>query len=312
MAEQKSGSRAKESLTTIFTKFSRLKMNDETKQTVVETIEQTVEAAEEIVRHPYTKKFAEFGFYTKGFLFIVIGILALMVAFGVDGGELADPTGAMTIIAQFTYGKILLIIFIFGAASHGIWNILRGAADVDDAGKNWRGIIRRSVAVGTGIFYLFLAWTALRIITTANVTVQNGTFQKSLTAVVIAIPFGAIFIFIVGVSVVGVGFSQCYRGVTGKFQEDFRLYELTGGKRRIVGVLGALGFTARAVIFALIGYFFIIAAIDGDPNEARGIDGALRSLAYSYYGKSLLFVAAVGLICHGILSLYEARYRRIC
>ncbi len=153
-------------------------MNDETKQTIVETIEQTVEAAEEIVSHPYTKKFAEFGFYTKGSLFIVIGILALMVAFGQKGGELADPTGALTFIAQFTYGKILLVIFIFGAASHGVWNILRGAADVDAAGDKWRGIIRRCVAVGTGIFYLFLAWTALTIVTTADVTFKTGRFRK--------------------------------------------------------------------------------------------------------------------------------------
>ena len=287
-------------------------MNDETKEAVVEKIEQTVETAEEIVRHPYTKKIAEFGFYTKGFLFIVIGILALMVAFGQRGGELADPTGALTIIAQFTFGKILLIIFIFGALSHGVWNILRGAADVDNAGKNWQGIIKRCIAVGAGIFYLFLAATAWSIVTTVNVAVQNGTVQKSLTAIILALPLGAIVVFLVGLIMIGAGFNECYRGVTGKFQEDFQLYKSQGNKRRIIGVLGALSFTARAVIFSLIGYFFIIAAINGNPDEAIGFDGALRALANTAYGKTLLFIAAVGLICNGILSLYEARYRRIC
>ena len=287
-------------------------MNDETKEAVVEKIEQTVETAEEIVRHPYTKKIAEFGFYTKGFLFIVIGILALMVAFGQRGGELADPTGALTIIAQFTFGKILLIIFIFGALSHGVWNILRGAADVDNAGKNWQGIIKRCIAVGAGIFYLFLAATAWSIVTTVNVEVQNGTVQKSLTAIILALPLGAIVVFLVGLIMIGAGFNECYRGVTGKFQEDFQLYKSQGNKRRIIGVLGALSFTARAVIFSLIGYFFIIAAINGNPDEAIGFDGALWALANTAYGKTLLFIAAVGLICNGILSLYEARYRRIC
>ena len=90
-------------------------MNDATREAVVEKIEQTVETAEEIVRHPFTKKIAELGFYTKGVLFIIIGILALMVAFGQRGGELTDPTGALTIVAQFTFGKTLLIIFIVGA-----------------------------------------------------------------------------------------------------------------------------------------------------------------------------------------------------
>ena len=85
-------------------------MNDATKELVSEKIEQTVEAAEEIVRHPFVKRLAEFGFYTKGFLFIVIGVLAILVAMGDRSGKLADPTGAMTVVAQFTFGKILLLI----------------------------------------------------------------------------------------------------------------------------------------------------------------------------------------------------------
>ena len=287
-------------------------MNDETRQSVSEKIEQTVEAAEEVVRHPYTKKLAELGFYTKGVLFIVIGVLALMVATGQKGAELADPTGAMTQIARVRYGKILLIIFIVGAIGHGVWNILRGAADVDDAGKNWQGIGKRVIAGGVGVFYLFLAWTAWTIITTSQVAVQNGAIQKTLTAIILALPLGTILVMLIGLSVIGAGINECYRGLTGKFQEDFRLRELKGNKRRIVTVLGALSFTARAVIFGLMGYFFILAAFNSNPNEAMGIDGALLILAQSYYGKILLFIAATGLICHGVLSLYEARYRRIC
>ncbi len=80
----------------------------------------------------------------------------------------------------------------------------------------------------------------------------------------------------------------------------------------IITVLGILGFTARGLIFALMGYFFISAAVDFNPNEAVGTDGALLVLAQTSYGKTILFVTAAGLICHGILSFYEAKYRRIC
>lgn len=287
-------------------------MNDATKELINEKFDQTVEKAEEIVRHPFVKKFAEFGFYTKGFLFVVIGVLAIMVAIGERGGRFADPTGALSVVAQFTYGKVLLIIFVVGAIGHGAWNVLRGAADVDNQGKNWQGIVKRCIAVGVGLFYFFLAWTALDIILTVNQKVENGTVQKTLTAIFLALPLGAVFVFLIGLSVIGAGFNECYRGITGKFQEDFRIWELTGFKRRVVTILGALSFTARAVIFGLMGYFFIRAAVDSNPNEAMGIDGALRVLASSSYGQMLLFIAAIGVICHGILSLYEARYRRIC
>jgi len=287
-------------------------MYDIAKETVGEKIERTVEAAEEIVRQPFVKRLAEFGFYTKGVLFIVIGALAILVAIGDRSGKLADPTGAMTIVAQYTFGKVLLIIFIAGAFGHGAWNILRGAADVDNAGKSWQGIAKRGIALGVGLFYFFLAWTAWNIVVTVGVEVQNGAVQKTLTAMILALPLGFVLVFLLGLIIIGAGVSECYRGISGKFQETFRLRELQGGRRKFVSVLGALSFTARAVIFGLIGYFFIMAAIASDANQAVGIDGALLALAQTYYGKTLLFIAAAGLICHGVLSLYEARYRRIC
>lgn len=66
-------------------------MDATTKEIVSEKIEETIEAAEEIVRHPWVKTLARYGFYTKGFLFIVIGILAILVAIGDRSGRLADP-----------------------------------------------------------------------------------------------------------------------------------------------------------------------------------------------------------------------------
>src|SRR5215210_4121901 len=111
-------------------------MKEQTSPTVGETFEETVKAAEDTVRHPYTKRLARLGFYTKGFLFIVIGVLAILVALGEKREQLADPTGARSRVAQEPYGKVFLIIFIVGALGHGGWNILRGIADIDNAGGN--------------------------------------------------------------------------------------------------------------------------------------------------------------------------------
>jgi hypothetical protein len=287
-------------------------MNNVAKGAVSETVEQTIEIAEETVRHPFIKSLARFGFYTKGVLFIVIGILAILLAIGLEGGKLADPTGAMGTIARKPYGKFLLIVFVVGAIGHGVWNILRGAADVDDAGKDWKGIIKRIIQIGAGIFYLGLAWSAWSIIFTAQVSAENGEVSQTLAAILLALPLGTILVLIIGLSVIGAGVHECYSGMTGKFQENFRLWEIEGNHLKFITVLGALSFTARALILAMMGYFFITAAIYYDPNEAVGIDGALLTLSQSYFGKILLFIAATGVVCHGILAFYEAKYRRIC
>jgi hypothetical protein len=287
-------------------------MDETAGEIVSEKIKETVVAAEEIVRHPLIKTLARFGFYTKGFLFIVIGFLAILVAIGDRGGMLADTTGALTTVAQVPLGKIILIIFIVGAFGHGAWNILRGAADVDNAGKSWQGIANRILAIGIGIFYLYLAWTAWDLVLTAHVTSENGAVQKTFVSILLAVPLGAILVAIIGVGVIGAGIHECYSGITGKYQKNYKIFEMEGKKRIVVSLLGYFSFLARALIFALIGYFFISAAIFYDAQIAVGLDGALLTLSQSYYGKTLLFVTATGLVCHGVLSLYEARYRRIC
>lgn len=288
-------------------------MTDETKQTLKETFEITVERAEATVRLPFVRSLSRFGFYTKGVLFIVIGILAIAVAIGLRGGKLADPTGALGVVAQKPFGKILLILFVVGAIGHGLWNILRGAADIDDAGNKVFGIIQRSISIGVGIFYVGLALTALSILLTVNASDANGELPKTIVAILLVVPlFGVILVFLIGLGLIGAGFHECYSGISGKYQENYRAWAIKGWHGIFITVLGVLSFTARAIILVLMGWFFIAAAIDYNPNEAIGIDGALRTLAHSAYGEIILFVIAVGLICHGILAFYEAKYRRIC
>ena len=286
-------------------------MEEDTSQPVSGKFEEAVKAAEKTVRKPYVKKFARLGFYTKGFLFIVIGILAVMVATGEKGGKLADPTGALAKIATLDFGKILLMIFIVGAVGHGFWNILRGTADVDNAGNKWQGIVKRVIAIGVGIFYVWLAFSAANILFSERVRQQNGEIPRTLASIILALPLGVVLMFLIGLCIIGTGFHEFYSGITGKYQENFRLFPLGKKQRRFVNFLGIFSFTARALIFCLVGYFFISAAIHYNPNEVVGIDGALATLARTYYGKTILFITAVGLVCHGLLSLYEARFRRI-
>jgi hypothetical protein len=65
------------------------------------------------------------------------------------------------------------------------------------------------------------------------------------------------------------------------------------------------------VVFVLIGYFFIRAAIDYNPDKAASLDGALATLGKASYGPVLLGVVAAGLIGFAAYSIADARYRRV-
>ena len=75
--------------------------------------------------------------------------------------------------------------------------------------------------------------------------------------------------------------------------------------------VGVFGHLARMVIFSLIGYFLVKAAIDYDPEKSVGLDGALATLSQSSYGPVLLGIVAAGLIGFGLYSALDARYRKV-
>lgn len=287
-------------------------MNDDTKQAVNDAIERTVEVAEETVRRPGVQSLARLGFYTKGFLFLVIGGLALLLVFDIDGGRIADPQGAIAAVAERRYGTIFLIVFIVGAVGHGLWNILRGAADVDDHGGGWQGIIKRVIAVGLGIFYLGLAVSAVEIVVSASRTADaSGKVEETFIALLVAIPLGWILLALIGLGVMIAGANECYNGMSGKFREAYKVWKISGIHLFVMNVVGVLSFTSRAVLLVIMGYFFIRAALY-DPGGAVGLDAALYTLLQTGYGRLLVLLAAIGLIGHGVLAFYEAKYRHIC
>ena len=65
------------------------------------------------------------------------------------------------------------------------------------------------------------------------------------------------------------------------------------------------------MIFCLIGLFVIIAAADFDAEESVGVDGALKKIVEQPFGPAMLVVVALGLLCFGLFSFVEARYRKI-
>ncbi len=81
--------------------------------------------------------------------------------------------------------------------------------------------------------------------------------------------------------------------------------------KRAFTAIGVFGHLARMVVFGLIGYGLVKAAMDYDPQRAIGLDGALNQLSRESYGPFLLGVVAAGLIGFALYSIADARYRKI-
>jgi uncharacterized protein DUF1206 len=124
-------------------------------------------------------------------------------------------------------------------------------------------------------------------------------------------PAGQILVAIAGLVIIGVGLQQGYKGIKKKFLEHAKTEQMSEGVERAFTTLGLAGHLARMVVFALIGYFLLRAAIDYDPHKAVGLDGALKALSQASYGPLLLGVVAAGLIAFAAYSVADARYRKV-
>jgi Domain of Unknown Function (DUF1206) len=237
---------------------------------------------------------------------MIIGVLAIKLALG-DGGKATNQQGAMHTIVQQPLGKVLLVLAAIGLAGYALWRLVRaalghGPEDSDDAKD-------RVAALGSGLGYAALCASAVKILVGSGGG-NNGHPDKA-TAGVLGWPGGPVLVVIAGLVVIGVGLYQGKRGVGRDFLDDSKTWRMSEGFKKAFTALGVFGHLARMVVFALVGWFLIKAAIDYKPHQAVGLDGALSKLAHASFGPLALGVVAAGLIGFGLFSIVDSRYRKV-
>lgn len=256
---------------------------------------------------------ARAGLVAKGVSFGIVGVLAIKLAFG-HGGKATSRQGALQSLAQHSFGKILLILLVVGFAAYALWRFIQAYAERDEDGgekgdaKKWG---KRAGYVGRGLIYAGLTYSTIRILTGSGQQQSQNQKAHHSTAMVFSWPGGRWIVGIAGLAILGAGLWNLYRGLTKKFEDKWRTGEMSKTERTWGGRAGLAGHVARFVVFGLIGVFVTKAAIDYNPKDAIGLDGALQKLAGNSYGPWLLGLTAAGLVCYGIYCLVDARYRDV-
>jgi hypothetical protein len=250
---------------------------------------------------------ARAGFVSRGVIYGVIGILAVKLAVGA-GGKTTNQSGALKTIAHQPFGKVLLILVAIGLAGYALWRILHAllahGPESSDSGFD------RIAALGSGIAYAGICAVAVEILLGSGGGKSSGSASKA-AAGVFGWPAGTWLVGIAGAVFIGVAIYQGYRGISRDFLGDSKTEEMSRSTRKWIEWIGVMGHLARMVVFGLVGIFLIKAAIDYNPNNAVGLDGALAKLAHHSYGSVLLGIVAAGLVLFALYSLSDARYRRI-
>jgi hypothetical protein len=249
---------------------------------------------------------ARAGFVARGLVYAIIGVLALKLAFG-HGGKLTNQQGALKTVAHQPFGTVLLVLVAIGLGGYCLWRLVRAAIGHGPEGSDTG--FERLAAFASGLAYGALCALAVEILVSGH-SGSSGSPKKA-TAGVFGWPGGTWIVGIAGIVMVAVALYQGYRGISHKFLKDSKVEQMKPTVKKWITRLGTIGHLARMVVFGLVGIFLVKAAIDYNPKQAVGLDGALAKLTHYSYGPVLLGIVAAGLIAFAVYSLSDARYRRI-
>ena len=250
--------------------------------------------------------FARTGFVARGFVYSLIGALAVCLALGV-GGKATNQQGALETVARQPLGHVLLVAVAAGLAGYSLWRLVRAALGRGpEAGKD--ALVDRLAAVGSGAFYGVLAYGAVEILVAGH---PAGSSVSKGTAGIFGWPGGRWLILGAGVVMLVVGAYQGYRAVTQEFLDDAKTEEMSDRTQHAFSTVAVIGHLARMVVFGLVGLFLVVAAIQYDPKKAVGLGGVLGRLLGEPGGNALMGVVAAGLVAFGAYSIGDARFHRL-
>ena len=265
-------------------------------------------AGRKAARSHYLGLLARAGFAARGVLYVIIGCIAVGIAFGHSGNQ-ADSAGAVRLVAATPVGLIALWLLAAGFVGLTLWRLAEAIYGGPGPGEQKAG--SRLAALGKAVLYGALAFTILKYAIGAGAPKSSDQQSTDLTASVMHHPGGQVVVVAAGVALLAGGAYVAYSSFRRDFLKQLNMAGASPRARSIVRWLGQVGGIARGVVFAAVGVFLIVAGAKSQPDQAKGVDSTLRAFAQTPLGPWLLVVVALGLVTFGLYSWCEARWRKV-
>lgn len=242
------------------------------------------------------------GLIAYGLIHLAVGWIALQLAWRGGSGTEADQRGALEQLAQAPLGPLWLWIAAIGLFALVLWRF--GLAAWGFAWK--RGFQRtrkRWGSVFQGIVYGVLGASAINVVLGSG---SSSNSQRSLSGQLMQHTYGRVLLGVIAAVIVGIGVHLWIRGITGWFADELR----DGGTGWVI-VAGRIGYIAKGVAYAIVGFIVGWAALRHHAQQAGGLDSALRAVKQQPYGPYLLTALAIGFASFGVYCFgWAGRARR--
>jgi hypothetical protein len=251
---------------------------------------------------------ARVGLIAYGVVHLLVGWLALQIAWGAPASKSADTSGALKTLADQPLGRILLWLVAIGLVALALWQ----ASEAIWGYRNREGAkrVRKQVTSGArAVIYAALGVSA------ALVALGSGSSgsksQQRATSGVLAWPGGRVIVVVVGLIIIGVGVAEVVKGVKKSFSEEIDTSSMSPPARQGVARLGQVGYIGKGAALAVVGSLLSYATLTFHRQKAQGLDGALQTILAQPFGRFLLTAVALGFVAFGLFAMLQSRYRRM-
>ncbi|TWT56205.1 DUF1206 domain-containing protein [Allorhodopirellula solitaria] len=248
------------------------------------------------------------GHIAKGVVYGIIGALAFQLAIGA-GGEISGSREAVREIGQQPFGRILLGIVAIGLLGYTLWRWVQAAKDTEGEGTDAKGIVKRVGYALSGAAYLSLGIFAGSL--ALGMAGGSGSGSGGGSSTLLDSTWGRIVLGVAGAVTISVAIYFVYKAYLAKFMEKYDFARMSESARKFALHAGRFGLATRGVAFAIIGGFILRSAVNGTADgEIAGMSDALAAIAAQPFGKVLIGITGLGLVCYAVHMCLMGWYRR--
>jgi uncharacterized protein DUF1206 len=246
---------------------------------------------------------ARIGFGARGLVYLLVAAFATAAAlgFGQQPHGIIDAVQAVAnsqlqIILAGGIGAGLACLAAYFAIT-GIWHCCRTSG-----ARNW---LFGAGMIGDALIYAVVMISILSVMMGWHPDGEQQT--QTWTAWLLGQPFGRGLVGIVGLLILACGIGVIVWVVTTDIDDDVDLPE---DQKRVIEPIGRYGLAGRGVAIAIVGVYWLSAALQGEASKAHELGGALQAVQQNSKGWLLLLTLGVALAASAFFDFVEAFYHR--
>lgn len=249
---------------------------------------------------------ARSGYAARGVVYVVIGIFAVLAAFG--RSETRDTEGALQAILAQPFGTVLIWLVALGLAAFAIWRVVQAVRDTDNHGDDAKGLAIRAGLLLGGASYAAIAVLAASLVIAIGGGEGGGDPTGDWLAAMNEAGVAWLAVYVVAAILFVVGAAHVVKGWRAGFEKYFRC---TADIMRWLRPLSRFGLIARGIVFLILAGLIFRGGLAYDAESRPGLIDALQAVQGYAFGWFLFLAIALGLVAFGLYSLAEARYRHV-